>query len=553
MTIQKLNRRRVRFPLGAVLRRLMLPLFGLICCVGTAPAVLAQPPEGFRGGGFRGGERGSDRGGEDRGRSERGSSERGGERGSFGGGERGGFGGGERGGFGGGERGGFGGFGGGFGGPGGGFGGGSSDFLERLDRNGNGMLDPDEMEGPAGFIISRAQREDPGLRTDRPIPMSRLKEIMDRARSGGRDSGGRDAGGQRGPERDEFDPAIAEAMKPAALVPGFGDNQATPPPIKGFGSMAELLAVEVTAADTREAEELLRRSDRNRDNFLSGDEISNRWPGNPLDFDRDGDGRLSVSELAVRAARLRVTTAAVNSNRDRNRSRDRGGEQREQSEPVDPYNGRRSFAMSSRQLPAGIPAWFTAKDLDGDQQVSMAEYAQVWTAERVDEFLAFDLNQDGYITAIECLAGIRNGARSPSTGGGPSGSVSSGSSSSAGRDYGSGDSSNREYGMRSSGGSGFGSRDQSGAAPAARDAGEPSAATAEKSTGETDLPATVSEKSMAHAVRMVERNDKNKDGALTPDEWKDMLIDPSPADFDHDGRITVQEFAQWTEAKQSSR
>jgi hypothetical protein len=53
------------------------------------------------------------------------------------------------------------------------------------------------------------------------------------------------------------------------------------------------------------------------------------------------------------------------------------------------------------------------------------------------------------------------------------------------------------------------------------------------------------------AQRIIARNDKNKDGVLTPDEWNEMYVDPSPADFDKDGRITVEEYAQWMQLRSS--
>jgi hypothetical protein len=53
------------------------------------------------------------------------------------------------------------------------------------------------------------------------------------------------------------------------------------------------------------------------------------------------------------------------------------------------------------------------------------------------------------------------------------------------------------------------------------------------------------------AEKVMKRTDKNGDSILTPDEWKDMLIDPSAADFDKDGRITLTEYAQWLQARSS--
>ncbi len=265
------------------------------------------------------------------------------QRGGFGGGDRGGFGGGSRGGFGGGDRGGSsrGGFGGGspFGGSSrggdrggssrGGFSGGSpfggssrggdrgsssrgtssrggdrgrggsspfsgrgsfgsstggfESFIRRLDRNGNGTLDRDEMQGPAQFIVQRM-----GLDPNRPVPISKLIESASRMRSGGSST------------------ASNEPKEPEPLVPGF-DVDIGLPPVPGFGDNAELLAVNVEDRDIQYAEDRMKRYDRNRDGFLSKSEIaSGRWSDDPFTYDRNGDGKLTASEMAVRYARRRV-------------------------------------------------------------------------------------------------------------------------------------------------------------------------------------------------------------------------------------------------------
>jgi Ca2+-binding EF-hand superfamily protein len=486
---------------------------------GGSVSVFAQPPD------FRGGDRGGDRDRGDRDRGERDRGDRGdGRGGSPGGGPPGGFpgGGGPPGGFPGG------------GGPPGGFSGGRggfdpSSFIERLDRNGNGMLDPDEMEGPAGFMIARLQREDPSIRTDRPIPMSKIKEAFDRSRSG-RESG--DSGGSSGTTggsdrgRDDTSERLNAAMTAPPLVPGFGGSALVLPPVLGFGPSAELMSVEVTPADIKEAEERLSRYDRNKDGFLAGDELSSRWSGNPLDFDRNGDGKLSVSELAVRAARMRIAQVEVAKAQNRKETDRRGNREGKKAEVPNPYNGRKSFASLSRALPEGLPGWFAEKDFDGDQQISMAEYSTTWTESLVSEFQSFDLNGDGFITPEECLAAVRNGA-SASGGGSPvavsGGSPPSGTSS------------------RSSSGSSRGSGSTSSASPAAAPA---TAGSSARAVGQPD------QKTLEYVQKIIARNDKNKDGQLTADEWKDMLVDPSAADTNKDGRITALEYAQWMESRQ---
>lgn len=55
-------------------------------------------------------------------------------------------------------------------------------MLRRFDRNGNNTLDPDEMEGPARFFVDRMAQNNPRIDVNRPIPLDRLAEEMDRMR-----------------------------------------------------------------------------------------------------------------------------------------------------------------------------------------------------------------------------------------------------------------------------------------------------------------------------------------------------------------------------------
>ncbi len=461
--------------------------------------VAAQPP-------FGGGDRG-DRGGGPPGGGF------GGPPGGFGG-PPGGFGGPPGGGFGGPPGGGFGGPpGGGFGGPpGGGFD--PSSFIDRLDQNKNGMLDPEEMQGPAQFMVSRLQRDDPSIRADRPIPMSKFREAFDRMR-GGRDGGGDDR--SRGDDQ-EAEQRRSEAMEAAPLVPGFGSvEEEFLEPVLGFGPAAELMAVEVTEADRREVEERMRRYDRNGDGVLSGDEVSSRWDGNPWDFDRNGDKKLSVNELVIRSARKRVVESdpAINGKGRDDRRRDKGksGEASAPVEMPNAYKGRKSYLANVSKLPDGLPGWFASRDANSDRQVEMSEYADKWTNELVQEFAGFDLNGDGVITIGECQRAVESGATA--------GAMASSSAS---------------PGQKTNDAS-----TTAGTVPAG--AGAPPAAL----TG-----IVPDEKSLKYAEKIIGRNDKNGDGMLTASEWTEMLIDPSPADANKDGRVTTLEYAQWT-ASRSSR
>ncbi|MEM1067913.1 MAG: EF-hand domain-containing protein, partial [Planctomycetota bacterium] len=406
------------------------------------------------------------------------------------------------------QGGGFGGRGGGDQGGGfGGRGGGSFDpssFISRLDRNGNGVLDPDEQQGPAQFMISRMAQADPSIKVGQPIPMSKITDSVNKWREQ-RDSGNTSGRGTTGSRSAED-----AALIPELLVPGFGID-AEPEPLLGFGASAEMMSVTVTEADIREAADRIRRYDRNRDGFLSAQEME-RFSGNPMDFDRNRDGKLSETELAVRYARRREgrEEAEGQAGRDGGRTRDREGSK----ELPDVYNGRRSYRVtSSRRLPEGVPGFFSDSDGDGDGQVTMAEYASEWTDDLIKEFFNYDFNRDGVITAEEAIRSVEEGGANQSMSASTASSSSSTGSSSS---------------TRSS----------------------PSSSTA--SSTPASLPAgTKADKKYVDVVtRIIERNDKNKDGVLTPSEWKVMIMSPAAADADRDGKITVNEYALWMQARQ---
>lgn len=342
----------------------------IFAIAGLVESSSAQPPWMQRGG-DDGGERGGDRGGRSRG---------GGDRGGFGGG---------------------------------GFGGGGFDpsgFLNRLDSNGNGSIDPDEMQGPAKFFLDRMARSNPKIDLSKPIPLKTITDEFQRMRGGGPSDDSSSDNDSSDPER-------------AALVMGFG-RESELEPIPGFGADADFFSVKVLEEDIKESAERMRRYDRNGDGSLDEDELARgRWSGNPMQYDRNGDKKLSVNELSVRYAQRRLSRNDEESN-DRSqesRSRYSGGwggsrrdEGRDESESKKSlWEDRASYRITPRVGKdadvKGLPNWFVSADANGDGQVVMREFASNWDESVLDDFFGFDRNKDGVITTEEVLRATEDG------------------------------------------------------------------------------------------------------------------------------------------------
>lgn len=390
-------------------------------------------------------------------------------------------------------------------------------FLGRMDRNGNGMIDADEMEGPARFMLERMARSNPKIDLSKPIPLSTITESFQQMR-GGSSSGS--------PSSDEV------ATGPAVLVPGFG-VKIERPPVPGFGMNANAVSIRVDEQDLREADERIQRYDRNRDSVLDEAELQDgRWSDSPMQYDKNGDGKLTRDELAVRYAKRRMESSGASSSsgdsrdsRDSRSDRDRQGNgdrnREEKKEAPNPFEKISSYRLTDRdgklKRPAGLPEWFARYDVNGDNQVSMDEFVRKPSAEAIEDYARFDSNLDGFITARECLAAHKNGhiPGSGSGSGSSSGSSSSSSSSSSGATASS--ASNSTGGATPAGGAsaGGGSPSSSGIDPRMR----------------------------SYVEGRVKRYDKNGDGKFDIDEYKayNASGDFTKADANKDGFADVDE------------
>lgn len=183
--------------------------------------------------------------------------------------------------------------------------------------------------------------------------------------------------------------------------------------------------------------------DKNADGFLSPDE----WPeGQTIwpEVDQDRDGRIQLSEYvdwmaryaAGRSIRLRLPTAllaqtlasASTPPDTPSTAGGPGGAGRPSTfDLVPPLDGREArpsagqtergvragrFYVPPERLPPGLPRWFFDLDVNGDGQISAAEFLAEGGAHRLQEFEQYDRNGDGLLTPDEVLAGPRRSQKS---------------------------------------------------------------------------------------------------------------------------------------------
>ncbi len=316
------------------------------------------------------------------------------------------------------------------------------DALERLDQAGDndGRIDPEEITPLARPYLEKLYRQR-RYSMDRDVDIDKLQEASRIYHA--------------------FQNGVAnESVRPekVARIRGFepDDDQVLVPEF-GLGKVK----YPYTQDDLDEADDQLRRYDRDRDGYINRYEARRaRWRNvDPFESDENSDDRLSRLELAQRYARRRLLrddsgellqrirrvgngieparrtrnsgrgdsgwwrgssrnwlTASIMGRFDANRNgRLEAQEVTDMNLPVSEIDADRDGELSREELnfyltslqdeigdeAEGLPGWFYELDQDGDGQVSMTEFAQDWTPEKLNEFSLLDGNRDGLLTSWE--------------------------------------------------------------------------------------------------------------------------------------------------------
>lgn len=294
-------------------------------------------------------------------------------------------------------------------------------FLERLDRNRNEILEPDEMVGQASNYLKSQ-----GFDTSKPISLSKIRRKF-------RDTQTKAAN------------ATASSNKVIRKVPGFGIEK-EPANVAGFDgtSSAATDAVSMESKYGKRVMELVNRTlqgyDRNKNDALDPQEIKTaRW-GNPpaQTSDTNRDGTLSKIELAERyLARDRdANRSRTSSSRDQNaRSASRAREEavrasaaarirasQSRTTVTSPSRGRPAPTRSTLRVarPSSTPAYnsgsdryakyakglMTQYDQNKDGRLDKGEIGKMRRPPDAD------MNGDGFITSEELTSFVSGASTS---------------------------------------------------------------------------------------------------------------------------------------------
>ncbi len=469
-------------------------------------------------------------------------------------------------------------------------------FLQRMDTNHNGMLDPDEVQGPARGFLSRLAQE-AKLDMSRPIRLETIAQAFEKMRA--RRSGGTSSGNSRSGSGRPSRSSSSQEIEP--LVPDFGEPDELEP-VPGFGTLGEQMAVKIEDADRDEARRTLGRYDRNHDGVLDKKEIQGaRWRDDPLHTDRNHDGRLTLNELALRYAIRRNqrsgSSTSSQSSRGRSSSSKSSSSSSSSSDPrremmtrmiMSRYDRNKNGVLEKEEW-SSFRTDPSAADTNHDSKITKEELAK-WMADRMSG--RSSRGGDGRSRWFSS----RNGDSRSSSGGRSSSSRSQKKSSSS---KSSSATSNGPRAIRLRTATEllpegmpewFAQRDANAdgqimmsefatswsngivkdftqfdlnrdgiitakeclqATEAGAVLGSPPPATASvpgksTSTGSSSPPAATQTTGMSekmakyvkYAVGYIKRFDSNSDGVLTKEEWTKMSKDYSGADKDSDGRIT---------------
>lgn len=199
------------------------------------------------------------------------------------------------------------------------------DFIPRMDANGNGTLEPNEISDRSRYYLESAAR-DSGLDLTKGVSVQKMIEAMEK-RNAARESGGSSSSGSSSssgfggtsPGTSSGSRPSSGGSSPNGGFPGFGVASTAPRP-PGFDVPPSTPGASSGRYDRRVIEyvdKMMVDYDLNKNGVLDKDEIEKApWQSDPKESDLNRDGRLDREELNQRIAKrfgLAATSTSTSS------------------------------------------------------------------------------------------------------------------------------------------------------------------------------------------------------------------------------------------------
>ena len=312
-------------------------------------------------------------------------------------------------------------------------------MLRAMDTNHNGMIDADEVNAQQKAYLERVLKKY-GMDASLPVSIDKIAAAQQnyyatRDAKAANPAAATAAAASSGASTSAFATSTSGSSPAVSGFSGGSSSSATSSgtstsgAISSFGSSGSGNPAE--AKYRRYAEMLLKQYDKNHNGVLDPEEWS-QMRGDWKSADLNGDGKLTVDEITAHlmgysqrrsqpqppapsaassgspattasstASTASASTATANSGVTTNSGRPAG-------------DGRKAyrFRTPTERLPSGLPDWFLQKQHDG--QVTMADFSSTWNDTVAAEFATYDRNNDGVITAEECLQAEKLKAQSAS-------------------------------------------------------------------------------------------------------------------------------------------
>ena len=281
-------------------------------------------------------------------------------------------------------------------------------FLEKIDANGNGSIEPDEMSGNTKAFLSKL-----GVDSGKAVKISKV--ISKSKKANGKSS--------------EAEKPTPKRAQNELKVPGFGAEKKSAT-VRSFSAANSISKAGKTYSKNilEQTQRTLERYDRNEDGVLDESELNRvRWGSpRPSNSDLNGDGRLSKYELNERYLAREKSSSGDSGREDRDDRSDKRSD-RDRSSSIRDRDRERDSERDSRLIRTSHSGPSSEKPTTSDR-LKYQKYAQSQMNSydrnkdgKLDEGemekmkrlpKGADTNKDGFVSHVELANSLRNADQS---------------------------------------------------------------------------------------------------------------------------------------------